>query len=106
MPPVSHSSLSSRLFGSVLQEFARFHSEIQPMFDGLNNNRGQWKALADVHEAKKKALEDQKTKMVEGDQGRLSAMMSHRLSALSKFPHLYLYFLLIGGGKSKTCVIC
>lgn len=106
MPPVSHSSLSSRLLASLLQEFARFHSEIQPMFDGLNNNRGEWKALADVHEAKKKALEDQKKKVEEGDQGRPSAMMSHHLSALSKFPHLYLYLFIIGGGKSKTCVIC
>lgn len=106
MPPVSHSSFSSHLLVSVLQEFARFHSEIQPMFDGLNKNRGEWRALADVHEAKMKALEDQKRKAEQGEQGRLSAIASHHLSALSKIPHLYFYLLLPGGGKSKTCVIC
>ncbi|XP_003964100.2 cone cGMP-specific 3',5'-cyclic phosphodiesterase subunit alpha'-like [Takifugu rubripes] len=63
----------------VYKEFAHFHSEIQPMFDGLNNNRCEWKALADVHEAKIKAIEDGKKKPEEPDQS---------------------------GGKSKTCVIC
>uniref|UniRef100_H3CTB8 Phosphodiesterase n=1 Tax=Tetraodon nigroviridis TaxID=99883 RepID=H3CTB8_TETNG len=71
----------------VYKEFARFHSEIQPMFDGLNNNRSEWKALADIHEAKIKALEDEKKKP-ELEQGRLSA---HDASC---------------GGKSKTCIIC
>lgn len=106
MPRVSHSSFSSNLLVCVLQEFARFHSEIQPMFDGLNNNRGEWKALADIHEAKMKALEDEKKKPEEAEQGRPSAITSHHLSVLSKIPHVYFYFLLIGGGKSKTCVIC
>lgn len=49
-----------------LQEFARFHSEIKPMFDGLNNNRSEWKALADVHEAKIKAIEEEKKRLEGG----------------------------------------
>ncbi|KAF3842056.1 hypothetical protein F7725_024007 [Dissostichus mawsoni] len=44
----------------VYKEFSRFHIEITPMFDGLNINRGQWRALADVHEAKVKAIEDER----------------------------------------------
>lgn len=74
MPQVSHSSVSSHLSVCVLQEFARFHFEIQPMFDGLNHNRGEWKALADIHEAKMKALEDEKKKPEEAEQGRPSAI--------------------------------
>ncbi|XP_028323588.1 cone cGMP-specific 3',5'-cyclic phosphodiesterase subunit alpha'-like [Gouania willdenowi] len=65
----------------VYKEFARLHTEIAPMFSGLNNNRGEWKALADVHEAKKKAIEDEKKKLEGGNDGQ-------------------------EGGKSKTCVIC
>ncbi|KAF4013240.1 hypothetical protein G4228_004446 [Cervus hanglu yarkandensis] len=44
----------------VYKEFSRFHEEILPMFDRLQNNRKEWKALADEYEAKVKALEDQK----------------------------------------------
>jgi cone cGMP-specific 3',5'-cyclic phosphodiesterase subunit alpha' len=65
----------------VYKEFARFHKEIQPMFDGLTNNRKEWRALADVHEAKMKAIEDEKKKLEGGGEGE-------------------------EGGKSKTCVIC
>uniref|UniRef100_A0A665UR56 Phosphodiesterase n=1 Tax=Echeneis naucrates TaxID=173247 RepID=A0A665UR56_ECHNA len=53
----------------VYKEFSRFHTEIKPMFDGLNNNRGEWKALADVHEAKIKAIEDEKKKLEGGGEG-------------------------------------
>lgn len=45
------------------QEFARFHKEIQPMFDGLNNNRAHWNELAEVYNAKMKAIEDEKKKL-------------------------------------------
>ncbi|KAK2115142.1 hypothetical protein P7K49_005768 [Saguinus oedipus] len=41
-------------------EFSRFHEEILPMFDRLQNNRKEWKALADEYEAKMKALEEKK----------------------------------------------
>uniref|UniRef100_A0A7N4NK57 Phosphodiesterase n=1 Tax=Sarcophilus harrisii TaxID=9305 RepID=A0A7N4NK57_SARHA len=46
----------------VYKEFSRFHEEIQPMFDRLQNNRKEWKALADEYEAKVKALEEEKKK--------------------------------------------
>ncbi|KAK5854056.1 hypothetical protein PBY51_015159 [Eleginops maclovinus] len=66
----------------VYKEFSRFHIEITPMMDGLNINRGQWRALADVHEAKMKAIEDEKKKLEGGGEDAQE------------------------GGKSKTCVIC
>ncbi|XP_064221184.1 rod cGMP-specific 3',5'-cyclic phosphodiesterase subunit beta isoform X5 [Aotus nancymaae] len=46
----------------VYKEFSRFHEEILPMFDRLQNNRKEWKALADEYEAKMKALEEEKKK--------------------------------------------
>uniref|UniRef100_A0A8C4GFN5 Phosphodiesterase n=1 Tax=Dicentrarchus labrax TaxID=13489 RepID=A0A8C4GFN5_DICLA len=56
----------------VYKEFSRLHTEITPMFNGLNINRGEWRALADVHEAKMKAIEDEKKKLQGGDaQGEL-----------------------------------
>ena len=33
------------------------------MFTGLNINRGEWRALADVYEAKMKAIEEEKKKL-------------------------------------------
>ncbi|MEE6460330.1 hypothetical protein FKM82_000923 [Ascaphus truei] len=44
----------------VYKEFSRFHEEIQPMLDGLLNNRKEWKALADEYEAKMKVIEEAK----------------------------------------------
>ncbi|XP_068111182.1 cone cGMP-specific 3',5'-cyclic phosphodiesterase subunit alpha' [Hyperolius riggenbachi] len=52
----------------VYKEFSRFHKEIMPMFDGLQNNRVEWKALADIYEEKMKALEENK-KVHENDVG-------------------------------------
>ncbi|XP_077131559.1 rod cGMP-specific 3',5'-cyclic phosphodiesterase subunit beta-like isoform X2 [Ranitomeya variabilis] len=49
----------------VYKEFSRFHGEIQPMLDGLLNNRKEWKALADEYEAKMKAIEEEKKKREE-----------------------------------------
>ncbi|KAM5192868.1 rod cGMP-specific 3',5'-cyclic phosphodiesterase subunit beta-like [Mantella aurantiaca] len=46
----------------VYKEFSRFHEEIQPMLDGLMNNKKEWKALADEYEAKMKAIEAEKKK--------------------------------------------
>ncbi|KAJ7335288.1 hypothetical protein JRQ81_013229 [Phrynocephalus forsythii] len=46
----------------VYKEFSRFHAEIQPMYDRLLNNRKEWKALADVYDAKMKTLEEQQKK--------------------------------------------
>lgn len=36
------------------------------MFQGLTTNRGEWKALADAHEAKMKAIDDEKKKLEGG----------------------------------------
>nr|DBA28713.1 TPA: hypothetical protein GDO54_009020 [Pyxicephalus adspersus] len=49
----------------VYKEFSRFHEEIQPMLDGLLNNRKEWKALADEYEAKMKVIEEEKKKKEE-----------------------------------------
>ncbi|KAF3704399.1 Cone cGMP-specific 3',5'-cyclic phosphodiesterase subunit alpha' [Channa argus] len=68
----------------VYKEFSRFHKEIQPMFDGLNNNRAHWNELAQVYEAKMKAIEDQKKKLEEEEAKKAGG----------------------DGGKSKTCAIC
>lgn len=44
----------------VYKEFSRFHPQIQPMLDGLLNNRKEWNAKKEVYEAKLKAIEDAK----------------------------------------------
>ncbi|XP_072848043.2 rod cGMP-specific 3',5'-cyclic phosphodiesterase subunit beta [Pogona vitticeps] len=46
----------------VYKEFSRFHAEIQPMYERLLNNRKEWKALADLYDAKMKALEEEQKK--------------------------------------------
>ncbi|XP_026959815.1 rod cGMP-specific 3',5'-cyclic phosphodiesterase subunit beta isoform X1 [Sagmatias obliquidens] len=49
----------------VYKEFSRFHEEILPMFDRLQNNRKEWKTLADEYEVKVKALEEEQRKEAE-----------------------------------------
>ncbi|XP_075072235.1 cone cGMP-specific 3',5'-cyclic phosphodiesterase subunit alpha' [Mixophyes fleayi] len=44
----------------VYKEFSRFHKEITPMYDGLQNNRVQWKTQADAYDEKMKTMEEQK----------------------------------------------
>lgn len=48
------------------------------MFNGMSNNRTEWKKLADVHEAKVKALEEAQKKLEGGaeaaDAGRLPCL--------------------------------
>ncbi|KAM7370792.1 hypothetical protein PAMP_010313 [Pampus punctatissimus] len=68
----------------VYKEFSRFHKEIQPMFDGLNNNRSHWNELAEVYNAKMKAIEDEKKKLEEEEARKAGG----------------------GDAKSKTCIIC
>ncbi|KAJ8418236.1 hypothetical protein AAFF_G00139450 [Aldrovandia affinis] len=63
----------------VYKEFARFHPELVPMLQGLMNNRMNWKGLADEHEAKVKAIEEEKKRLQGDGDGE--------------------------GGKSKTCTI-
>ncbi|GAA6073152.1 cone cGMP-specific 3',5'-cyclic phosphodiesterase subunit alpha' [Tachysurus ichikawai] len=67
----------------VYKEFSRFHKEITPMFDGLNNNRAHWKELADAYQAKLDAIENEKKKLENKKEG----------------PKV------TEGGKSKTCTI-
>ncbi|XP_076980506.1 cone cGMP-specific 3',5'-cyclic phosphodiesterase subunit alpha' [Tamandua tetradactyla] len=50
----------------VYKEFSRFHSEITPMLDGLQNNRTEWKSLADEYDAKMKVIEEEMKKQEEG----------------------------------------
>uniref|UniRef100_A0A3Q2YK47 Phosphodiesterase n=1 Tax=Hippocampus comes TaxID=109280 RepID=A0A3Q2YK47_HIPCM len=44
----------------VYKEFSRFHPQIQPMLDGILNNRKEWNAKKEEYEAKLKATEDEK----------------------------------------------
>ncbi|MGH0117312.1 UNVERIFIED_CONTAM: hypothetical protein FKN15_013835 [Acipenser sinensis] len=56
----------------VYKEFSRFHKEITPMLSGLQNNRVEWKALADVYEAKMKVIEEEKKKKEEEEAKKAS----------------------------------
>ncbi|XP_032169285.1 cone cGMP-specific 3',5'-cyclic phosphodiesterase subunit alpha' [Mustela erminea] len=51
----------------VYKEFSRFHKEITPMLNGLQNNRVEWKSLADEYDAKMKVLEEEMKKQEEGN---------------------------------------
>uniref|UniRef100_A0A4W4G7Y1 Phosphodiesterase n=1 Tax=Electrophorus electricus TaxID=8005 RepID=A0A4W4G7Y1_ELEEL len=42
----------------VYKEFSRFHPATQPMYDGIQNNRREWKALQEAYEAKLKEAEE------------------------------------------------
>uniref|UniRef100_W5JY90 Phosphodiesterase n=1 Tax=Astyanax mexicanus TaxID=7994 RepID=W5JY90_ASTMX len=42
----------------VYKEFSRFHPSIQPMYDGILNNRKEWKAKQEEYEAKLKEAEE------------------------------------------------
>ncbi|XP_032394872.1 rod cGMP-specific 3',5'-cyclic phosphodiesterase subunit beta isoform X2 [Etheostoma spectabile] len=44
----------------VYKEFSRFHPQIQPMLDGILNNRREWNAKKEEYEATLKALEEEK----------------------------------------------
>ncbi|KAM6951443.1 cone cGMP-specific 3',5'-cyclic phosphodiesterase subunit alpha' [Aplochiton taeniatus] len=68
----------------VYKEFSRFHKEITPMFDGLNNNRKEWAALAEVYNAKMAKIEEEKKKLEDAANPKPAEE----------------------GGKSKTCTVC
>ncbi|XP_007949466.1 cone cGMP-specific 3',5'-cyclic phosphodiesterase subunit alpha' [Orycteropus afer afer] len=51
----------------VYKEFSRFHKEITPMLQGLQNNRIQWKSLADEYDEKMKVIEEEVKKQEEGN---------------------------------------
>ncbi|CAK6433379.1 unnamed protein product [Pipistrellus nathusii] len=44
----------------VYKEFSRFHEETLPMLQRLQDNRQHWKALADQHEERVRALEEER----------------------------------------------
>uniref|UniRef100_A0A671KI96 Phosphodiesterase n=1 Tax=Sinocyclocheilus anshuiensis TaxID=1608454 RepID=A0A671KI96_9TELE len=72
----------------VYKEFSRFHKEITPMFDGLNNNRVHWKELADIHQAKVDTLENERKRLEEEQAKKLLQMQ------LLHLPH--------SGGQNTT----
>ncbi|KAM9618761.1 cone cGMP-specific 3',5'-cyclic phosphodiesterase subunit alpha' isoform 2-T2 [Trichechus inunguis] len=51
----------------VYKEFSRFHKEITPMLNGLQNNRTEWKTLADEYDEKMKVIEEEVKKQKEGN---------------------------------------
>ncbi|XP_020927436.1 cone cGMP-specific 3',5'-cyclic phosphodiesterase subunit alpha' isoform X1 [Sus scrofa] len=74
----------------VYKEFSRFHKEITPMLSGLQNNRVEWKSLADEYDAKMKVIEEEMKKQEEGNTTEKAAEDAG------------------GGGddkKSKTCLM-
>ncbi|XP_006627296.1 rod cGMP-specific 3',5'-cyclic phosphodiesterase subunit beta [Lepisosteus oculatus] len=75
----------------VYKEFSRFHDAITPMYDGLMNNRKEWKARADEYEAKMKAIEEEKKRKEE------EAAAAAAKKAASANPS--------GGSQSKTCSV-
>nr|XP_055033915.1 rod cGMP-specific 3',5'-cyclic phosphodiesterase subunit alpha isoform X1 [Misgurnus anguillicaudatus] len=72
----------------VYKEFSRFHVEITPMLERLLNNRKEWNALKEVHEAKIAKLEEAK-KAKEAAAAGLAAKQGSAAQA----------------SQSKTCVI-
>uniref|UniRef100_A0A669DUZ3 Phosphodiesterase n=1 Tax=Oreochromis niloticus TaxID=8128 RepID=A0A669DUZ3_ORENI len=68
----------------VYKEFSRFHPQIQPMLDGIINNRKEWNAKKEEYEAKLKAIEEEKA--------------AKEAAAASKGR--------AGGSGSKTCSVC
>uniref|UniRef100_A0A8C4E713 Phosphodiesterase n=1 Tax=Dicentrarchus labrax TaxID=13489 RepID=A0A8C4E713_DICLA len=74
----------------VYKEFSRFHVEITPMLDRLLNNRKEWNALKEEHEAKlaaleeaKKAKEEEAQKTGGAKQGRSAAQSQSKTCILS-----------------------
>ncbi|XP_069756653.1 cone cGMP-specific 3',5'-cyclic phosphodiesterase subunit alpha' [Narcine bancroftii] len=80
----------------VYKEFARFHKEITPMYDGLQNNRVEWKSLADEYEAKMKLLEEQKEQEEMAAKKAANGGVGGEGKANNESKH---------GGKSRTCEI-
>ncbi|KAJ8338485.1 hypothetical protein SKAU_G00374510 [Synaphobranchus kaupii] len=74
----------------VYKEFSRFHVEITPMLQRLLNNRKEWNALKEVHEAKVATLEEAKKQKEE------AAAAAPAAKGASQAP---------SQSQSKTCVI-
>lgn len=57
------------------KEFSRFHPQIQPMLDGIINNRKEWNAKKEEYEAKLKAIEDAKAAKEAAAQAKGSVLL-------------------------------
>lgn len=73
----------------VYKEFSRFHVEITPMLERLLNNRKEWNALKEVHEAKLAKLEEAKKAKEEASNANSVAQPAGAAPA----------------SQSKTCVL-
>uniref|UniRef100_A0A8D3D0V9 Phosphodiesterase n=1 Tax=Scophthalmus maximus TaxID=52904 RepID=A0A8D3D0V9_SCOMX len=72
----------------VYKEFSRFHPQIQPMLDGILNNRKEWNARKEEYEAKLKVIEEEKAAREAAAAGKGTANNPS------------------GGSGSKTCCMC
>lgn len=61
------------------QEFSRFHVEITPMLDRLLNNRKEWNALKEQHEAKLAVLEEARKAKEEAAQKAAAAKQGREI---------------------------
>lgn len=75
----------------VYKEFSRFHVEITPMLERLLNNRKEWNALKEVHEAKMAVIEEAKKAKEEASQ-KVAGPKQASASAAE-------------GSQSKTCIL-
>ncbi|KAM7393004.1 hypothetical protein PAMA_007902 [Pampus argenteus] len=75
----------------VYKEFSRFHPQIQPMLDGILNNRKEWNAKKEEYEAKLKAIEEEKAAK---ETAMASKGTANNTSAAGS------------GSGSKTCSVC
>ncbi len=64
------------------------------MFEGMTINRGEWRALADVHEAKMKAIEDEKKRLEGGDSQRECQTLKSHPAAFALSPDSHCLLLL------------
>uniref|UniRef100_A0AAQ5XJU3 Phosphodiesterase n=1 Tax=Amphiprion ocellaris TaxID=80972 RepID=A0AAQ5XJU3_AMPOC len=68
----------------VYKEFSRFHVEITPMLDRLLNNRKEWNALKEEHEAKMAVIEAAKKAKEEAAQQVAAAKQASAAQSQSK----------------------
>ncbi|KAK2838597.1 hypothetical protein Q7C36_013411 [Tachysurus vachellii] len=73
----------------VYKEFSRFHVQITPMLDRLLNNRKEWNALKEIHEAKLAKIEEAKKAKEEAEAAAAAAKQAIAAQA----------------SQSKTCVL-
>ncbi|XP_053486998.1 rod cGMP-specific 3',5'-cyclic phosphodiesterase subunit alpha [Ictalurus furcatus] len=73
----------------VYKEFSRFHLQITPMLDRLLNNRKEWNALKEIHEAKLAKIEEAKKAKEEAAAAEAAVKQASAAQA----------------SQSKTCVL-